>query len=225
MVVPPNPHVPALLLVAFVLQVVAAALAGVVARGRPEHRPVALFLGGMTVAAAARWVLLTWWVVPFQATFPDAPLTGGALIAAHVDTALWLAWPAGLAAMAIAVYLRRRPWVVLGAWVVATGAIMAAYPATRGDTLRRCYLAALLLSLVASFGSIGTWARKRESMTLPRACVLLVVLFETSTLFGPWLGDPFATWWKAQILYAMLYGGLIALQGGSLWLRSSSRSE
>ncbi|MFT3765461.1 MAG: hypothetical protein QM820_08105 [Minicystis sp.] len=225
MVVPPNPHIPALMLIAFALHVGAAVLAGVGARGRAEHRPFALFLGAMAIAAAVRWVLLTWWVVPFQATFPDVPLTGGALLAAHADTALFLAWPAGIAATAVAVYLRRRPWIVAGAWAVAAIAIAAAYPSTRGDVLRRCYLAAELVALAVSFGAIGTWARLRESVTLTRACVLLLVLFEMSTLLGPWLGDPFSTWWKAQILYAMLYGGLIAIQGGSLWLRSSSRSE
>jgi hypothetical protein len=225
MVVPPNPHLPALLLVAFALHVVAAGLAAVVAWRRPEHRPVAAFLCGMAIAAALRWVLLTWWVVPFQASFPDAPLTGSALLAAHLDTALWFAWPAGLAGSAVAVFLKRRPWIVAGAWVVATAAVAVAYPATRGDALRRVYLAALLLSLVVSYGAIGMWARKRESVTLPRTSVLLIVLFETSTLFGPWLGDPFATWWKAQILYSMLYGSLIALQGGALWLHTSSRSD
>lgn len=225
MVVPPNPHLPALLLVAFLLHVGAAVLAGVVAWRRAEHRPVAYFLGAMAGAAAARWVLLTWWIVPFQASYPEAPLTGAALAATHVDTALWLAWPAGLTAMAVAVYLKRRPWIVAGVWAVATVAIAAAYPVTRGDVLRRCYLAALLASLLVSFGAIGMWAGKRESVTLPRACVLLVVLFEASTLLGPWLGDPFRTWWKAQILYSMLYGALIALQGGSLWMQPSSRSD
>ena len=36
------------------------------------------------------------------------------------------------AAMAIAVYLQRRPWIVAGGWAVATAAVAVAYPATRG---------------------------------------------------------------------------------------------
>ena len=224
MPVGPDPHLPPLLLATFALQLVAAILAVFVARKRTDHFPVAVFLLGMFVAAAIRWVLLTWYVQPCRASYPGIPLTGAAVRAAHADTALFLGWPAGIAGMAVRVYMKRRPWIVLAVWAAASIAIAAAYPLTRGDVLRKCYLAAELAALLVSFGSIGMWARHRESVTLPRACVLLIVLFELATLLGPWIGDPFRDWYKAQILYCMLDGGLVALQGGSSWLRSS-RSE
>jgi hypothetical protein len=88
------------------------------------------------------------------------------------------------------------------------------------------YLAAELAALCVAAGSIGMWARRHESVTLPRACVLLLVLFDFATVvMGSWIGDPFRDWHKAQILYSMLYGSLILMQGGALWTRPSSRSD
>ena len=226
MPVPPDPHVPALLALTFALLVIAASTAAMVAWRREDHRPFALFLVAMVVCSAARWVLVTWWLVPFRASYLDTPLAGPALVAAHVDAALWLAWPAGLAASAVAVFMRKRPWLVGAAWALASLAIAFAYPATRGDVLRRCYLAAELAALVVAAGSVGMWTRLHQSVTLPRACVLLVALFDFATVvMGPWVGDPFRDWHKAQILYSMLYGSLILMQGGSLWMRPSSPSD
>src|SRR5262245_31710238 len=219
MPIPPDPHVPWLLLVTISLQIVAAIVAAVVAVRRIDHRPVAIFLGTMVLVSIARWGLVTWLIAPFHADHPGEPLTGSIAIAGHVDAALFIAWPAGIAATAIAVFLGRRPWAMGAAWLAASIAIAAAYPLTRGDVLRRCYLAAILASLAVSIGAMAMWTRRQERLTLPRAVVLLLTLFELSTLLGPWIGDPFNDWDRAQILYSMLYAGLIALQGGTLWLR------
>lgn len=226
MPVQPDPHIPALLALTFALLVVAASLAALVASRREDHRPFALFLTAIVLVSAVRWVLMTWWLVPYRASYPEAPLAGPALVAAHIDTALWLVWPAGLAAVSIAVYLRRKPWLVGVVWLLVSLAIAYAYPATRGDVLRRCYLAAELAALCVAAGSIGMWTRLHQSVTLPRACVLLLVIFDFATVvMGPWVGDPFHDWHKAQILYSMLYGSLILMQGGALWTRPSSRSD
>jgi len=226
MPVQPDPHIPALLALTFALLVVAASLAALVAWRREDHRPFAFFLTAIVLVSAVRWVLMTWWLVPYRASYPDTPMGGPALVAAHVDTALWLVWPAGLAAVSIAVYLRRKPWLVGVVWLLVSLAIAYAYPTTRGDVLRRCYLAAELAALCVAAGSIGMWTRLHQSVTLPRACVLLLVIFDFATVvMGPWVGDPFHDWHKAQILYSMLYGSLILMQGGALWTRPSSRSD
>jgi hypothetical protein len=216
MPLPTVPYIPRLLLVTAGLQLSAAASAAVIAIGRVDHRPVAGFLGAMVLAFVARFGLVTWLIEPFHASHPGEPLTGSVALAGHLDAALFIAWPAGIASTAIAVFLKRRPLAVGVAWLAASIAIGAAYPLTRGDVLRRCYLAAVLASLVVSIGAMAMWTRRNERVTLPRAAVLLLMLFELSTLLGPWMGDPFNDWNRAQILYSTLYAGLIALQGGTI---------
>jgi hypothetical protein len=52
--------------------------------------------------------------------------------------------------------------------------------------------------------------------------VLCIVAVDFGTLIGPYLGNPFLTWERAQALYLVLYLALVVIQGGSLW---SSRTS
>jgi hypothetical protein len=209
--------------------VLAAVAAVLVARRRADHRPIAAFLVATVVANTTRAALAAYVFGPARADMRAAgldptqvPFTGGARLAAWVEMGAFLIWPAGIAAMVIAVYLRRRPWLIAVAWALAAFAMGYAYPLTRGDVLRRCYLAAELAGLAVAVGTIATWFPRRAVPTLPIGVALCIVVVELGSLIGPYLGNPFATWERAQALYLVLYLAIVVLQGGSLWKPSSS---
>ncbi len=200
-----------------VLQALAAALAVVLARRRVDHRPVAIFLIGMTLANAARWALRTFVILPAQALAPGAPLHGLSRAAGHFDQALFFAWPAGIVALTIAVFSRRRPWPVAIPWALMVAALVLTYPEIRGTATRPFYLAAELAALLVAIGLIVQWAWRREAMTCPRLSTLFIVGIDCGTLLGPYRTNPFATWDLAQAMYAVLYVVLIVIQGGVAW--------
>jgi hypothetical protein len=209
-----------------VLQALAAILAIGIARRRSDHWPPALFLGAMVSANAARWVLRSLVIFPAQALEPGAPLHGLARAAGHIDQALFLAWPAGIVALTLAVFSGRRPWLVAIGWALAVAALVLTYPSIRGTATRPLYLAAELAAVLASIGLVLQWAWRRQPMTLPRLSALFVVGIDCGTLIGPYAGNPFATWELAQAMYSVLYVLLIAIQGGAIWGSSRpSRSQ
>jgi hypothetical protein len=200
-----------------VLQAFAALFALALARRRADHRPVALFLAGMTLASALRWALRTFMILSAQALDPGAPLHGLARAAAHMDHALFLLWPAGIAALMLAVYLGRRPWPIAVIWVLAVVAIVASYPEGRAWHSQG-YLAAELGALLVSTGVFLQWVARREGMTPPRLSALFIAGIDFATLLGPYRSNLFVTWNLAQAMYAVLYAVLIAVQGGALWM-------
>jgi hypothetical protein len=217
---------------AYALALVAAALAWALARRRAEHRPIAALLTVGLVADVCRRVLAVLVLNPAHARLGAAPFTGWPRVAGHVGEALFLAWPAAIAAAALTVFhlgtpeaKRRAHLAVLGVYVAALLALVVTYPITRGDTLVRCYLAANLAAIVAGIGAIGTWVSARRLPEAHHFALALVVMAElVSAVAGPWRADLFGSWSLAQVSYALLLGVLIALQGGLLWI-STSRSR
>lgn len=207
--------------VAAALYLVAVALAWGVARRRPEHRPVAALLSVGLVADLVRQAIGVLVLQPTRAASGGAPFSGQARAAFHVDEALFLAWPAAVAACAVAVYLRRRPWPVALVYVVATIAVCAAYPMLRGPALARAYFGAELAGVAVALGSFIMWAWRRESPNLTRGALFLIVAIELVTLL-PFNKGPFQYWPIAQASYMTLYVVLIVLHGGILWGRGSS---
>jgi len=213
-----------LLLVTRLLQGCAAALAVMIARRRADHRPLAIFLVGVALANLIRAAIATWVLTPDRLR-ADVPLTGALRVAGHLEHALFLSWPAGLAALVLVLYARRSPWPGILAWAGAVAVLVVSYPAVRGHALQRFYLAAHLLALAACVASIGGFVRRGDRGGVAHVCALLCVLAEGGTLLvGPWRSTIFNAWDLAQVAYATLYGVLIALQGGTLWTNTSSSS-
>jgi hypothetical protein len=204
---------------------VAIALAWAVARRRPEHRfvPALLALGvGSDLLRQALRVLV---LLPARASFGGAPYTGWARVAADVDNALFLAYPAGIAALALWVFLRRRPWAVVLLWAVTVLALAVAYPASRGEVLSRVYLAAELGAVVVTLGSFVMWFWCRQTPTLTHGVTLLIGSAELATLL-PFHKSIFASWTLARWAYVTLYVILIVLHGGVVCgLSSPSKSS
>jgi hypothetical protein len=203
------------------LSALATVLALNVARKRREHRPVAALLAFGLLSDLARWPLRAWVLLPAHERFGTEPLQGGARLAFHVDQALFLAYPAAVAALAIGIFLRRRPWAVAIVWAATIGVLAAMYPATRGALLRRCYLAAELASLTLAVGSFITWVWKRETPTLTHGCVMLIAGIELAMLIGPYRLNIYSDWDIAAAMYSTMYVALAILNGGASWPSST----
>lgn len=200
------------------LSAIVTVAAWLVARQRAGLRPVALYLTVSLVADLARWPLTTTVIIPAQARLGEAPITGWARVACDVDNALFLAPHAALAALAVGVFTRRRPWPVALVWVAAVAALAIGYPLTRGAVLRQCYLAAELTTLGIMTGCyVLFWWSKRKP-DIANFCTLALGAGNIAVVIGPYrLGDIFGGWYIAQAMYVTVYVVLLILQGGILW--------
>lgn len=201
-------------------------LAWWVAARRPDHRPVALFLTLSLASDLVRWALTSWVLIPERARSGGVPFTGWHLVVCHIDRSLVLALHAGLAALAMWVFLRRRPWAVAVAWALAVAALAVTYPITRGEVLQRCYLAAELATLGVVSGCYVMWWWRREKPNFSNVCALLLGSGEVAILIGPYSRNIFTSWDIAQAMYATIYVVLLILHGGILWrLEQPSKSH
>lgn len=202
----------ALVSAALALKAIATALSLALARRRRQYRPVAAFLVLVTVADFGR----AWLHVSFLDAAPR-PYVGAMRILGEISGALWLTWATGLSALSIAVFQKRRPWIVAVLYVVVVAALAAQYPAVRAESLRKVYLATELAALAVSIGSIVPWAvRRTELPHVEHAAMLLMVLIDLATLLGPYYGGFYTNWLTAQIAYLILYGLLILIEGFAL---------
>jgi hypothetical protein len=136
------------------------------------------------------------------------PHVGAARLAFHVHQATELAWAAGLAAMAILVFSRRRWPVALIAlvWASAVAYLVTGYPAVRGDELRLVYLAAELAALTVAAGVMILWTWQRAKPTPAGLCVLIVCMTDGVTLFaGAWRWGFWVHWDLQQVAFALTY--------------------
>lgn len=205
----------------YVVSVFATVLAWPVAKRRPDHTPIALLLTFGLVSDLVRRLLREYLFLPAYAALAGAPATGWLRCAFNVEQALFLAWPAGLAAVALWVYLKQRPWIVaLGyvEWVLAIAGL--GYPAIRGDLLSKAYLAFELACLLVAVGAIVHWiAFRKDPPRVSHWIVALMVGTEVVGLIaGAWRFGIFTAWTLAQVSYCMLYAVLIAINGAVLWV-------
>src|SRR5689334_14902241 len=98
-----------------VLYAIVVAFSWAVAKRRPDHRPIAALLTFGIVSDIAREALRMFVFVPAHERFGAEPFTGWPRVAGHVEEALFLGWVAGVASVAVWVFLKRRPWAVLAA--------------------------------------------------------------------------------------------------------------
>src|SRR5262249_22622147 len=141
-------------------------------------------------------------------TADRAPFTGALRLLFHVDEGLYLAWHAGIVALALWVFLKRRPWIVAVVWGVAVAALSATYPVTRGQVLLRAYLAAELVTLAAIVGCFVMWWWRKNAPTLQTWCALIIGAFEV-IIVGPYRLGLIDAWDRAQAALATLHVVLV----------------
>lgn len=138
------PTVPVLL--GYALQAIVAFQARRLTRSRPMHRPFARLALYVAIVDPLRWPLTQSRLISGH----GHPYEGLLLAGWHVDRALFLGWPVGLAACSWAVLGVREAWPhLLGALGLWTAIGVAGYPefASRID-LATVHLAALICAIV-----------------------------------------------------------------------------
>lgn len=219
---PPNPGV--WLFLADLALLLAALTAVALARVRPRHWPVAIYLGGLFLADLVRRGLAS------TVLSQPGPYVGAERAAFHAEQALYLAAPAALAAVAITVLHQveapaasRRVHLglvaVAGFWLCNVAVVVLGYPEIRADHLGRVYLGAEIASLIVVSGSAITWARRRDPLELTALAVYILAAVEVAKVAaGPFAGDVFGRWPLAWPMHLVCYGALSVVHGGGLWL-------
>lgn len=215
---PPQPGYQAFV---YLIQFVAAALAIALARASAAHIPVAWYVSSMTAIDNARRALAGW------ADFDNAPRphVGSVRLAFHLDELGFIAWPAGLVALALVVFAGRRAWPALVAWLVFGATLIALYPSdlVRGAGLQRIYLAAHLAALFVVIVCFVSWRAHRKVPGSEHAALFILAAIEL-VRFAPFYGSIFTQWASfVQPCNVVLYGLLVAVQGGFLWVSHRSR--
>lgn len=192
----------------------------ILGRRRADHRAFAAFLLLMAAKSIARAFL----AAPVR-SLDAPPFTGAARLSFHLEEALFLAWPAGVAAVALWYFAGPR-WSAVPAliWALVVGYLATHYPAVRGEALRDVYAAAELAAVLASAGAITRWTWRRLSPTPAHVCVLLVVLVDGgATLAGSLRWGLWAFWYLDQIAALFMFSALVGYQVWTLGMFSQSR--
>jgi hypothetical protein len=207
--------------VAYVLSIAATVLAWPVAKRRPEHTAIAALLTFGLLSDLARRVLREVMLTPGYAPFLGTPTTGWLRVARIVEQALFLGWPAGLAAATLWIHLRRSTWLVAAGYFAAVlGIAVFGYPTIHGDLLRKAYLGFQLACLVVAVGAILHWAvlRKDPPRTAHWIIALMVGTEIVGLVAGAWRFGIFTNWTLAQLSYCILYATLSLINGAILCL-------
>jgi hypothetical protein len=165
------------------------------------------------VSDVIRWLLHRWVLPP--PLLDNPPLTGWIRFAGYIEAALYVAWPIGIAAVALNTMAKRS--------IVVAG-LMIGYPTIRGDVLRKVLLGIELASMLVGIASILAWRRRRERSTTATLCTSILVAGHFGTvLSGPYRFGLFGeAWVLAQVAYLLIYAVVIVLQAGSLWEHPST---
>ena len=204
------------------------ALAWAAAWRSSGHRPIAQALSVALGADLGRAALVA--LVPARLDPAAAPLEGLALLARHLDRALWIAWPAALAALALHVLACRRVWPVALAYAGGVAALVLGYPVLRFEVLRQAYLLVELAALAVGIASAGAWWRRtwgRRAAAMPEVLTLLLMAGHLATVVaGPYRLTLFGEAWAlAWVSYSLILGTVVLLHlGALLWPTTSTRS-
>lgn len=183
------------------------------ARRRPAYWPTTAFLTWVGFAHIVRGLLAAYVIgsgppggVPYQGVYRAW---------FHVEQAMFVSWPIGIAALALWTFRGIRPWFAAGAWVAVVATLAASYPEVRKAKLYSAYLAIDLASILVSIVATIPWWRRRIKAPQPPEIAALLILFAEigAVLLGPYAaGQVFAFWPINQGLYAGLYAALFALE-------------
>jgi hypothetical protein len=143
----------------------------------------------------------------------------------HVDQAAYLGLIALLPAMAMVLFLRRRPWPVAGAWLAALVWTVAFYPSLRGADLLWFYTGLELAGALASVGLFITWLGRGTRTTTPIMCGLVLISASlTSVLLPPLVGEgTLARWPVIVALHAVSLAVVLVLQLRALTASAATR--
>jgi hypothetical protein len=206
-----------LYLAARILLFACAALALVVARRSPSHRPLALTLCALLAADLIRWKLSPLWSTP-------GPYVGSLRAAFHVDQALLVMWRWSIAACLWTTHgSRRGGWACLGIGGAIALGFVAAYPALRqGPLLGTAYPLAHLAAVIACMAAVGSrllipWRLPRDA-EIPALVLALGAFAQLGATY--WELDPVRFWPAGRAVSALTYVTLAIVLSSQLWQRT-----
>lgn len=200
-----------MILWAAVVLALAAALVSAVLLARRDraHWPVAAALGLGLVIDLTVGHKEVWGIARALADVPRPSIHAPVLW--HLSQALVTAWPAGLAAMALAVFVRPR-WapVALVPWALGMATLLASGPHTP-EGVQRIQLAHEVVAL--GMGAVAVWRGhgRRWSWSHIAALSLLGVELVVVAL-GPFRTSVYERWIVARILYVLGFTALAGMQ-------------
>lgn len=207
-------------LVVLGLYIITAVTAVTLARRDPRHKPVAWYLAAVLSLDVLR--------LGFSQLLPLGPAErqGTALLLRHLDQGAYLGLILAPSAMAMALFLRRRPWPVLVAHVVFWAMVVLSYPVLRGFKLLELYSAAELSGGLASVGMFAMWTRQRAEATVSIKSGTVLAFARLAVVLVPALvGEGALANWLAIVgLHGVALAVVLALQLRVL-LSDGSRQE
>jgi hypothetical protein len=208
------------------LAFVATILSWTVAQKDREHLPVAYFLTLGIVADLAKRAV---WLVILGAAYErsdGAALTGSAHFARAVHDALFLMWPAGVAALSIRVYEKKNPWLVAPVYAFVVVICAIGYPTIRGVVHHQLLMAVDSAAVVVGVAYFVQWFWRQEHPTPAIVSASLILGIEGGLLVGgPYRSDPAVHWDLAQVMFVLLYAALVVVQGVTWISRSNYRAS
>lgn len=210
--------------VGWIVQAATVALAFIVGRRRPPNRALAWWIAAVLAEDVVRRLLWEPLTVP-------GPHSGALRVLFHLDQALYLIEPVGLAMVGWRVFGLRRLWIPLVAGAVVLACLVLGYPAPfRGATLGRAYAFVHAASCAAVVLGFVAWSRRRLPMRPEIAATLFAGAISVVLFQGPYswaLPAPWDDWSMADAIYLMLWGGLAAIHAVVLvtgkWLEPSPK--
>jgi hypothetical protein len=189
---------------------VATTAAGLVlARRDARHRPVAGYLAAVLGLDLLRLGL-------HQVLPPGSGERHGvALLLRHLDQGAYLGVLLAPAAMAMSLFLRRRPWPIVVAGAAAWAMVVLSYPALRGADLLRFYTAVELAGGLAAAGMFVTWARSSWlSCSVPIMAGIVLIAASLASIAVPALtgAGALARWPAIVALNGVALAAVLALQ-------------
>jgi hypothetical protein len=182
--------------------------------------PIALFLGWVAFADLARHAINRGALVGIS-----TPYSGWPRVLGHLESALFVSWHFGLAALARRVFGRRSIWPVAALYIVTIAVLISTYPTLRGANLARAYMAIEYACLATSLAALISWSWRKEAPTLTHACGAVLVLVELANVAGPYRLALFESWDLALKVYIVLYFCLILIQVVPPWFLARHESR
>ena len=171
----------------------------------PTLQPLRAFLLVTLVADGARAL-----GQHFVLQHASRPFAGLARIVFHIDQVGVIGWSAGLVMLVALAFTGREnitskllPIASLAAGIAATFAL--SYPALREQKLGLAYLIVQIATVFVGVGFVArAWLQRRWFGVAARAVTVLLV-GETATICGPFLGNPFKHWATANAISAVTF--------------------
>lgn len=132
------------------------------------------------------------------------PFEGWDRAAFHGTQVLFLAWPFGLAALAWRLFspTHTLAWIAALPFSLLCGRAWECYPRLRGEALADFYRFSQGVALGLALLSLAAPIRSRVGRA--HLCSLLLLAGLAAELAGPYLADPFGSWWTAQATWSVV---------------------